>query len=63
MDERLLRQAAAHGPEFVRHVLQLEATLKHIAHAVQQAHQATPSDYALAPPPIPDTHPPCPPAH
>lgn len=60
MDERLIRQAAAHGTEFVRHVLQLEDTLKDIARIVQKAH---PSDYALAPSPTPHTHPPCPPAH
>lgn len=50
MDERLLRQAACHGPEFVAEVLQLEDTLKDIARMVQEAHQASPTDYALAPP-------------
>jgi len=55
MEERLLRQAAVYGPKFVAQMLQLEATLKGIARMVQEAHQATPSDFALAPPP--DTHP------
>lgn len=60
MDERLLRQAACHGPEFVRQILDLEAVLQDVAEtlATQQGipldllpHRQTPSV------PHPDTHP------
>lgn len=60
MDERLLRQAAAHGPEFVREVLELEDVLQGVAAMVAKAYTQGQEGYALAPPPAvphPDTHP------
>ncbi|MFM9589719.1 hypothetical protein ACKI1J_15660 [Streptomyces scabiei] len=53
-----LRQAAVHGPEFVSKMLGLNKILKDMARTVQEAHQADPSTFALAPerPPEDDPH-------
>lgn len=51
MDARLLRQAACHGPEFVRQLLQLDAVLHSVAAAIAKAATQGPEGYALAPPP------------
>ncbi|MFM9473969.1 hypothetical protein [Streptomyces scabiei] len=52
-----LRQAAAHGPEFVSQMLGLNKLLQGIARSVQAALQADPSTFALAPQRPPDDTP------